>query len=76
MDTFSYFEEETSKSEGDKQNHLFLEGICPKCLGTGYVHDIRDGVLGVVMSIFGTDEFGRPLKRLQKCLHEVSQFNY
>lgn len=76
MNTLSYFETEPSKSEDDKQTHQFLDGICPKCLGTGYVHDIRDGVLGVVMSVIGSDEFGRPLKRLQKCHHDTGQFNY
>ena len=59
--------EETPTSETDKP--LFLEGICPRCLDTTFVHDVKDGVLGVCYTSNSEDSSGHPIKKLMRCNH-------
>ena len=66
---FTEAEEPPKQEELDAEDYSFLEGICGKCLDTGFVHDVRDGVLGVLFTSMESDSNGQPVKRLMVCDH-------
>jgi hypothetical protein len=43
------------------------EGLCPKCLGSHFRIQTRNGVTGVLYSAKAQDSEGRPIKRLVHC---------
>lgn len=43
------------------------EGVCERCLGSGYVIRERNGVMGVLYTSTMTDSEGKPVKRLVPC---------
>lgn len=43
--------------------------ICERCMSTGYVREFRDGVVGVVFALAGTDAEGKERRRLVTCNH-------
>ncbi len=57
--------EELPPSEEDK-SPSFLEGICTKCLNSGFVHDVRNGVLGILYTVAQDDSHS---KKLMICTH-------
>lgn len=74
-DTLNYLNEDEGTQEdsveGEKQlgDSAFLEGICSRCIDSGFVHTTKDGVLGVAYRIEGADSVGNPIKRLLICNH-------
>lgn len=44
-----------------------LIGLCPSCLGSGFVHVVRDGVLGVLYRKTGEDKYGTDTGPLVRC---------
>jgi hypothetical protein len=64
-------EEEKSVDEPHTESINFLEGICPNCLDSGFVHTVKDGILGMAYRFEGEDSLGRPIKRLQVCSHGI-----
>lgn len=66
LDYLSEVKEEDKESIVDK---VFLEGICPKCLDSGFVHTVKDDILGMAYRIDGEDSVGKPIKRLLICDH-------
>lgn len=71
----NYFAEESSEekieepSKQTTEEFGFLEGICSKCLDTGFIHTVKDGVLGVCYTSFSSDGEGSPVKKLMVCTH-------
>jgi hypothetical protein len=43
------------------------QGLCPSCLGSGYVHGEREGRVGVLYRTVGKDRDGRDIDRLLRC---------
>lgn len=60
-----------TSDEGEPSKPEFLSGVCGKCLDTGYVHDVVDGVLGVMYTAFTQEADGIPIKKLMICNHGV-----
>lgn len=77
-DLFDYLEEETEpiiKTTEDKEDAIeVIQGLCTKCLNSGFVHDVQDDVLGILYSEVGTDSMGNPIKKLMKCSHEKLKY--
>ena len=44
-----------------------FEGICQKCLGSGYAIAERNGIFGVLFTSNHTDSEGKPIKSLLRC---------
>jgi len=65
------YEEEQQLEEAPKEEDKpdFLEGICSKCLNSGFVHDVKNGVLGVCYTTLTEDSAGHPIKKLMVCTH-------
>lgn len=49
-----------------------VDGICSKCLDTGYIMTNRSGLLGVLYSSTFEDAEGKPVKRLVHCECRIS----
>lgn len=60
-------EEEVIEVKMDESDKPFMEGICPKCLDTGFIHTVKDGILGLAFQVSGQDSVGQPIKRLLVC---------
>lgn len=43
------------------------QGLCPSCLGSGYAHAERNGLLGVLYRTVRVDQWGRNVDRLVRC---------
>lgn len=69
--TQQYFSQTEEEPEPPKQLDSFLEGICGKCLNTGFTHivDKKTGALGVAYTSFNQDASGNPIKKLMVCNH-------
>lgn len=66
--TLEYFaQDEPPKQEPPQED--FLEGICGRCLDTGFVHDTRNGILGILYTTYNQDANGQPIKKLMVCNH-------
>jgi hypothetical protein len=44
-----------------------IVGLCPSCLNTGFIHSVRDGVLGILCIKTGADTTGREKRSLMRC---------
>jgi hypothetical protein len=44
-----------------------IAGLCPSCLNTGFVHSVREGVLGIVCISAGVDTTGKAKRSLLRC---------
>ena len=72
--TLNYLEQDTNEPAIEEPEKVrFLEGICGKCLGSNFVHTVRDGVLGMAYRFEGADSVGKPIKRLLGCNHGSKQ---
>lgn len=69
MDTLNYFEEVEAEPVIEEEQYSFLQGICSKCLDSGFVHTVKDGVLGVAYTSFTQNSAGIPQKKLMVCKH-------
>lgn len=49
---------------GDPQ---LRQGLCPSCLGSGYVHEERSGSLGIIYRTIGKNRDGQDIDRLVRC---------
>lgn len=65
----SYLENNTVTVEAEEvvEKPAALEGICPRCLDTGFINTVKDGVLGLAYEVSGEDSVGQPIKRLKRC---------
>lgn len=63
---------EVAESEPLEEEPSYLEGICPKCLDTGFKHTIQDGILGIAYRVEGENSIGQPIKRPLLCDCKVS----
>lgn len=43
------------------------QGLCPSCLGSGYAHQERNGLMGVLYRVVRVDQWGRDVVRLVRC---------
>lgn len=66
----TYFTDEETIDEPEKQDFSFLEGVCRHCLDTGFKHILRDGILGIAYTDYHTDSDGVPVKKLLICNHQ------
>lgn len=50
-----------------KEKPNMRQGLCPSCLGSGFVHAERNGVRGVLYQTVRQDQYGRNVDRLVRC---------
>lgn len=72
-DVEQYFDFEEDSIEGEiiEEEQDTPQGVCSKCLNSGFVYTRQNGVIGLVYSIVGQDSAGRNIKRLQVCGHNT-----
>jgi hypothetical protein len=71
IDSDTYFEPVEPPKQSEEYN--FLEGICPKCLDTSFVHTVKNGILGIAYTTFTQDASGKPIRKLMICNHQQTQ---
>lgn len=64
----SILDVEETDQESDKQ---LLDGLCLRCMNTGFVIKEKDGMFGVTFTSRETDSLGQPVRKLQVCGHEI-----
>lgn len=70
--TENYLLENENETAPDEDKPSFLDGICSRCLDSGFVHDVKNGVLGVCYTTLSEDSTGKPIKKLMVCNHGVN----
>lgn len=66
-ETQSYLYDNVEENVIDAEVISEFEGVCERCLGSGYLMKERDGVLGVVFTSTMNDSEGKPVRRLVRC---------
>lgn len=78
-DLFTYMNESPQDEiiiDSDEPEKPFMEGVCPKCLDTGYVQTVKDGVLGLAFMYEGEEASGKRIKKLLVCGHGMKPVSY
>lgn len=65
------FSQDNERREAPRET-TYTNGVCSRCMGTGYIIEVRNGLIGVLYTSTYEDEEGQDVKRLMVCDCKIS----